>query len=198
MKAKVNSKLTFKQIQRQINDFANNKPWHLAGIGAAVFIGLYLILSFLSAAEFFPEPQKQPVQRAMVFEKGDSMMWIDMELAPVSRSIRKSFKIPGNIKGIFVIDEGKSSAQQYGVKTGDVIVSIGRKPVPSAREFIKVANRVQYSDGILLDIYRDGNQLYITIPFAYQYGPLMGPNKGSWQLGSPVVGQAFRYGPIVR
>ena len=41
-------------------------------------------------------------------------------------------------------------------------------------------------DGILLEIYRDGKKQYLTIPFEYQYGPLMGPYKGSWQMGSPV------------
>lgn len=77
-----------------------------------------------------------------------------------------------------------------------MIVSISRKPVPNAAAFIKVANKVQYYEGILLDIYRDKNTLYVTIPFQYQYGPLYGPNKGSWQLGSPILGQALPYGPV--
>ncbi|MBF0477887.1 MAG: hypothetical protein HQL26_00225 [Candidatus Omnitrophica bacterium] len=198
MKIKPKSKFTILNIQKQIMEFAKEKPWHLAGIAVAVVIVVQFVWSYLTAIEFLPEPQRAPVHRAMVIDKGDSLIWVDMEVTAVSRSIRKSFKIPSNIKGMFVIDEGKQSAQQYGVKTGDVIVSIGRRPVPTASAFVKIANNVKYSDGILLDIYRDGNQLYITIPFAYQYGPVMGPNKGSWQLGSPAVGQAIQYGPIVR
>ncbi|MBF0503618.1 MAG: hypothetical protein HQL14_00810 [Candidatus Omnitrophica bacterium] len=186
----------FEKIKVKIKDFWNKQPVLFVGLGIGAII---LFCWFLQSLEIFPEGREpRAVQRGVVIEKGDSMIWIGMEVAPVSRNIRKDFKIPGNIKGMFVIDEGKELAQKYGVKTGDVILSVSRKNVRSTHDFINVVNKVQYREGILLEIYRDGNTFYMTIPFEYQYGPLMGPNKGSWQMGSPAVGQAVQYGPIFR
>ncbi|MBF0217229.1 MAG: hypothetical protein HQL30_09590, partial [Candidatus Omnitrophica bacterium] len=59
-------------------------------------------------------------------------------------------------------------------------------------------NNAKYSGGIVFDIIRDGKTMYLTVPFEYQYGPIMGPNKGSWQLGSPLAGKAFKYGPVFK
>ncbi len=196
MSTKPITQRTLKELQKEVKDFASKKPVYFVGI---LILAVIVFFWLLSALEILPETgEPKEVTKGVVIEKGDSLMWVGMEVTPVSRSIRKDFKIPGKIKGMFIIDEGRELAQQYGVKTGDVIVAIGRKPVPTARAFVNVANRVQYSQGILLDICRDGNTFYITIPFEYQYGPLAGPNKGSWQLGSPVFGKAFQYGPIAR
>ncbi|HBR14169.1 MAG TPA: hypothetical protein DD723_01310 [Candidatus Omnitrophica bacterium] len=196
MNTKSRANPTFKKFQKQVKDFALEKPWYFAGI---VVFGIIVFFRLLSSLEILPEKQEpKEVTKGMVIEKGDSLMWVGMELAPLSRSIRKEFNIQAKIKGMFVIDEGKQLAQKYGVKTGDVIVAIGRKPVATARAFVKVANSVQYTEGILLDINRDGKTLYIAIPFEYQYGPLLGPNKGSWQLGSPFSGKVFQYGPVFK
>lgn len=176
-----------------MKDFIREKP--LASMVIVIVAGTVLF-SILSSLEILPEFPRTRKANGVVVEKGDSYDWVGMQVAPLSRSIRKEFNVPRRVKGMFVLDEGTGPAKKYGVKTGDIIVSISRKPVPNARAFINVANNVQYYEGILLDIYRDNNTLYITIPFEYQYGPLYGPNKGGWQLGSPLLGQALPYGPV--
>jgi S1-C subfamily serine protease len=185
---------TLEEVNAQVKDFARKKPLSFIIVIIAVIVVLFGLLSSL---EILPEFSRPRSGRGMVIEKGDSLDWIGMQVAPVSRNIRKEFNIPGRVKGMFVLDEGAGEAKKYGVKTGDVIVSIGRRPVPNARAFVNVANTVQYSDGILLDIYRGKDTLYITVPFEYQYGPLWGPHKGSWQLGAPLLGQKFPYGPLI-
>lgn len=187
-------KNNFHEVKGRIKDFVREKPLLSSVI---VVAGIAALFSLLSALEILPEFPRWRRARGVVVEKGDSYDWAGMQVAPLSRSIRKEFTIPGRVKGMFVIDEGNGAAKKFGVKTGDVIVSISRRATPNARAFIKVANSVQYYEGIMLDIYRDKKGLYVSIPFTYQYGPLYGPNKGSWQLGSPLVGQALPYGPIV-
>ena len=174
-------------------NFARREP--VISISIILFIGI-LICWFLNSFELWPEATEPKPTGAMMFDRGDTMAWIGMEVIPVSRSIRKDFKIPRRVKGMFVLNEGLDIAKKYGVKAGDVILSIGRKPVFDINSFVNVANNVKYMDGILLEIYRNGQKTYLTIPFEYQYGPLMGPNKGTWQMGSPVVGPAFSYGPV--
>lgn len=190
---------TAMDLKDKVMDFAKKQPVLLAGIVILVFMVLSSYVSYLRAQEILPEtPEAAAVQKPLVVKKGDTFIWIGMEVGELSKLIRKEFNIPGKIKGVFVVDEGTQLAQQHGIKAGDVIISISRKAVPTPNDFIKAANGVQYREGILLDVYRDGKSFYVTIPFAYQYGPLMGPNKKSWQLGSPVFGQAFPYGPVVR
>jgi len=180
-------------LMAHIGDFARREPIILIGILLFIAIGIsWLLTSF----ELWPEAVEPTPTGAAMFERGDPMTWIGMKVMPVDRNIRKDFKIPRRIKGIFVLDEGLDIAKKYGIKAGDVILSIGRKPVYDIKTFIDVADNVRYMDGILFEIYRGGQSTYLTIPFEYQYGPLAGPNQGTWQMGSPVWGPAFPYGPI--
>jgi hypothetical protein len=187
-------KKSFVEYKARVKDFARKEPVKFFAIVLAAILALFWLLSSL---EVFPEVPRVRLGQSMVIEQGDSLNWIGMRLVPLSRNIRKEFKIPGRIKGMFILDEGIGVARQYGVKTGDVVLSVSRKPVPNAKAFVNAANDVRYREGILMDIYRDGKSFYLTIPFKYQYGPLMGPNKGAWQLGSPLLGQALPYGPAV-
>ncbi|MBF0123460.1 MAG: PDZ domain-containing protein [Candidatus Omnitrophica bacterium] len=181
--------------------FAKKSPVYFAGTviaGILIFLGL---LGYLRAQEILPEgqePKEVAAPASSVVKKGGSMFWIGMELAPLSGTLRKDFKIDGKVKGMFVVNEGNGLGGQFGIKTGDVIVAVSRKPVPSSGDFIKMVNSVGMGDGVLLDIYRDGKNLYITVPFKYQYGPLMGSNQGKWQLGGPIFGQAVPYGKIIK
>ncbi|MBF0618643.1 MAG: PDZ domain-containing protein [Candidatus Omnitrophica bacterium] len=178
-----------------VKKFAAQKPVIFFG---AVLLAVIVLLQLLSSFGFFGEVREPKVNPAVALEKADSLMWLGMEVAPVNAVVRKEFKLPGKIKGMFVIDEGKELAFKYGIKTADVIVSISRQAVADSKSFLNAANGVQYRDGILLDVYRNGKNSYVTIPFDYQYGPLMGPYKGSWQLGSPLLGKPFGYGQVMQ
>lgn len=187
-------KQRFEDYWLKIKDFIRKNPVFSVVVALAA---LMVLIWILSSFELLPEVNRVRLPAGgVVIDQGDSLDWMGMKVVPVSRTIRAEFKVPRKIKGMFVLDEGVGIARKYGVKTGDVILSLSRKPVPDAMTFVKVANSVQYRDGILLDIYRDKKSFYLTIPFEYQYGPLMGPNKGGWQLGAPIIGQALPYGPV--
>ncbi len=186
------------KIIRQTVTFARQKPLLLAGLVVAVILLWSWSVAYLRATEFLPETAEMKAAKPPVIQKTDTLLWLGMEVAPLSSMLRQEFKIPGKVKGMFVVDQGAQEAFKYGVKTGDVLVSVNRHPVRSNREFMDAARNTRFTSGILLDIFRKNDNLYVTVPFEYQYGPLLGPNKGSWQLGSPVLGQAFQYGPVVK
>ncbi len=179
----------------RLGEFARKEPILLLGILLFIFLTVFWLLS---SFELLPEAAEKngAVNGAAAIEPGDSMNWIGMKVIPVSRGLRKDFKLSRKVKGIFVLDEGLLMAKKYGVKTGDVIVSIGRQRTVTSQDFVIAADKAQYAQGILLEIYRDKKTFYLTIPYEYQYGPLAGPNKGTWQLGAPVIGPAFPYGPV--
>lgn len=190
--------LVFKYLTQAVA-FAKKSPlYFFGGVILVIFVWSSLI-SYMRAQEILPEAaEARKPAKPLVIKKGDSLLWLGMELTELTGALRKEFNIESNIRGIFVVNEGKDLAMTYGMKTGDVIVSVSRQAVPNAREFINKANNVHFRAGILLEVYRFGQKLYVSIPFAYQYGPLAGPNKGGWQLGSPLVDQALPYGPLVR
>lgn len=126
----------------------------------------------------------------------DNIVWLGTEVAPITRDVRKEFSVPRNVKGVFVPSAGKGSAAMHGIKTGDIICGINRSQVTNPKSFIHYARSAKYFDGILLDVFRDGKRVYITIPFLYEHGPVVGPHKGHWDLGAPVYSQALPYGPL--
>lgn len=186
-----------KNFKSRFRDFAREKPLSFTILFFASAAVLFWVISSLELMPEFTRLPRLNLAKSTVIEQGDSYNWVGMQVVPLSRSIRREFKIPRRIKGMFVLNEGVGPACKYGVKTGDVIISISRRPVPDAKSFVNAADTVRYQEGILLDIYRDGKYSYLTVPFEYQYGPLWGPYKGGWQLGSPVLGQALPYGPLV-
>lgn len=157
------------------------------------FAGFLVILLCvtLNALEIMPEFhfKKSPVQ-----EQANSVLWLGMKVAPISRDIRSEFKIPAKVKGMFVSDAGLGEALKRGVTTGDVICTINGKKFKDMKSFVEVAEQSRYYDGILLDVFRNGKNVYISVPFLYAYGPVMGPNQGRWQLGSPLIKQILPYG----
>ena len=68
------------------------------------------------------------------------------------------------VKGVVITEvESDSSAESAGLKTGDVIMEINRKPVSSVKEFNHIVGELGHSEGILLLINREGNTLYMTL-----------------------------------
>ena len=173
-------------INDKVKDIVKEKPLRLGILLTVLIAGLCFVLFIL---EILPEFEKGRWRRNVVIDRGDSLIWLGMEVALLSRDIKEEFRMPKRLKGIFVLDEGWGQARKQGVRTGDVIRSINRKNVCNRRSFIKVAHNIRYYDGILLDIYRDDKNLYLTIPFAYQNGPLLGLNRDNRQIGYPLRNQ---------
>ncbi|MBF0217230.1 MAG: hypothetical protein HQL30_09595, partial [Candidatus Omnitrophica bacterium] len=117
--------INLKNFRKVTGKLAEEKPWHFAGV---VLVVILVVYALLSAMELLPErepAEKRAAAGGQVFEKGDSLDWIGMKVIPVTRSIRNEFKISGKTKGMFVVNERLGLAAKYGVKTGDVIQSIG-------------------------------------------------------------------------
>lgn len=177
-----------KKLKVHLEGWITNKRLWVIFFSAVFVLALYFVLD---ALEWMPEFQ---APKSRVVEQGDSVTWMGMKLVPLSRSLRKEFNIPSKVKGMFVANEGVGTARANGVKACDVICSINGQKLKGLRSFLGIAERTRYYDGILLDVYRDGASTFISIPFLYEYGPLFGPNKGHWQLGSPLIKQLLPYG----
>ena len=182
---RVNRNFSFDEIKKTALE--NPVKAGLIAVGAVIVI--FVVLAALGIGQEIERPEK-----AAALGADGNLLWLGMEVVDITPAERKEFKIPKNVRGVFVINEGAEEAKKFGILAGDIICSVNRKDVFSKKAFVSAAKKVQYYDGIMLDIFRDNKYLVVTIPFEYQYGPLFGPNKSHWQLGSPSAGKALPYG----
>ena len=76
---------------------------------------------------------------------------------------RKQFEVPETVKGAIVTQvEPDSAAAEAGLKPGDVIQEINRKPVKSAEEAVRMTESTT-DKATLLRIWREGGSHYVVV-----------------------------------
>jgi serine protease Do len=96
-------------------------------------------------------------------EKGKEKSWQGARMAPLTDVLAQNFRQPLDAPGVMVVDiENNSVAEEMGLQPGDVILGINQDPTPDLSTFNRVSSRVKISDGIVLDVLRQGRPLYLS------------------------------------
>jgi serine protease Do len=81
----------------------------------------------------------------------------------LDRGARQQFELPANIKGAVVTDVAPDSpAAEAGLRPGDVIQEINRKPVRNAEEAVKMTEKTE-TKTTLLRFWRNGGSHFIVV-----------------------------------
>jgi len=81
----------------------------------------------------------------------------------MDRGARQQFNLPPNVKGVVVTDvDPNSVSAEVGLRPGDVIQEINRKPVRSAEEAVKLTEHAS-DKKTLLRVWRDGGSRYLVV-----------------------------------
>jgi hypothetical protein len=88
--------------------------------------------------------------------------WGGMSVSNITPARAMEFNIPKDEQGT-VINWCEDPAYSSGVRGGDLLKAINNKKVTSVSQFLKVTKSIDISKGVLLDILRDGQPLYITL-----------------------------------
>jgi serine protease Do len=76
---------------------------------------------------------------------------------------RQQFDLPNTVKGVVVTDvDPSSAAAEAGLKPGDVIQEINRKPVKTAQEAVQLTEKAT-DKTTLLRIWRDGGSRFVVV-----------------------------------
>jgi serine protease Do len=77
--------------------------------------------------------------------------------------MRQQFELPANVKGVVVtdVDPGSPSAEA-GLRPGDVIQEINRKPVRTAEEAVRMTEKADEKTS-LLRVWRGGGSRYVVV-----------------------------------
>ena len=100
--------------------------------------------------------------RGIVHQIGDGAL-NGVTVGDLDRQARQQFDLPAGIHGVVVTDvDPNSAAAEAGLKPGDVIQEINRKPVKNAEDAVKMTEKTT-DKTTLLKVWRDGGSRYVVV-----------------------------------
>jgi serine protease Do len=102
-----------------------------------------------------PSDKKEP--------KTDQKEWLGAKVVDFRGDLAEMYQQPRDVEGVLVADiKPGSDADQLGLAVGDVIRSVNQTPTPDLGAFRKAADKVSLSQGVVLDIVRQGRPIYLS------------------------------------
>ncbi len=84
-------------------------------------------------------------------------------VSDLNSQARQQFEIPSTVKGVVVTEvEPNSAAAEAGLRPGDVILEINRKPVKTAEEAVQMTEKATDRTS-LLRVWRNGGSRYVVV-----------------------------------
>jgi serine protease Do len=97
-------------------------------------------------------------------EPGQQKGKIGLAVANLDDQARQQFNVPDNVKGV-VVEQVRpgSPAEDAGLRPGDVIMEVNRKPADSANQFIDEVHKNSDGKDMLFLVWSRGNSSYRTV-----------------------------------
>ncbi len=87
---------------------------------------------------------------------------LGMEIVELTPVLATAAGVPGSMRGLIVV-ESAAQAAAAGLMVNDVIVTINGQRVVTIDDFVKVMNKASLTNGIPLDVYRQGRQISLIL-----------------------------------
>jgi serine protease Do len=108
-------------------------------------------------------PGSEEVAKAGPQNKEDTGTLNGVGVADLDSAARQQYDLPASVKGVVITEVDPSSpAAEAGLKAGDVIQEINRKPVRTAEEAVKLTENKD-NKVTLLRVWRSGGSHYIVV-----------------------------------
>ena len=136
-------------------------------------------------------------------QKGEHITndWFAVEVSEINRNTAGEYNISSRTKGVVIVDLDGSREIFMKLREGDVITGINNRRIDSLKDFRKVSQNINPTEGVLLDIQRNGFPMYISInnagtapdrgPFEFQ-----NPHPFSMTEVAPFLGRDIHVGGI--
>jgi serine protease Do len=97
-------------------------------------------------------------------QQGRSNVLDGITVGDLDDSARTELKIPKDVKGVLVTDVTSDSVgNDVGLRKGDVILEMNRKPLASADEAVTEGNKIDKKDRVLLQVWSDSRTEYLVL-----------------------------------
>jgi len=95
--------------------------------------------------------------------KQNKKAWLGAHVSNLSPDMAESFHQPPDVQGVLVTDvDGGSQAEDVGLAPGDIVRAVNQIPTPDIHAFTKAIGNVKLSEGIVLDVLRQGRPIYLS------------------------------------
>jgi len=107
------------------------------------------------ATEASPEESVQP-EKSTVFGA--------VVIADVTDDVRTALNLPKEIQGAVIVElDSASPAAQAGLREGDVIQELNKKPVKNAKGLVAFSKKLKPNEKILMRVYSQGRSGYVAL-----------------------------------
>lgn len=86
-----------------------------------------------------------------------------VNVGDITPQVRDELKLPARIKGVIITQiDPESAAAKQGLREGDLVLELNRKPVATSDEAVRLSEQIE-GPKVLLLIWRDGRTRYLVI-----------------------------------
>lgn len=118
--------------------------------------------SFELVLKELPNDQIAKNEKANPADDTDALQGV--AVTDISPSLRQQFELPRDLKGAVVTDiDEDSAAYEAGLRPGDVIVELDRKPVGDAEDAVELSKNIKDKSSILLRVWSKGGIRFLVV-----------------------------------
>jgi serine protease Do len=118
----------------------------------------------ISVSVVLGEKPEAPVAAAAPVPEPDPDVLDGVTVADLNDATRQEFRIPSEVKGAVVTAvEPDSVAASTGIRPGDVIQEIKRRPISSADEAVKLSEELKRDKQVLLRVFSRGSSRMLVL-----------------------------------
>jgi len=142
---------------------------HLRNMVARTSVGTKALVKVIrdrKEKEIFVTLSEQPKEVAQKDEeeKESNTDSFGISVQEMTPEIAEQFDLNLKEKGVVIVQvESGSIAEEAGLREGDLVIEINRKPVSDLKSYERLFNKLKDSDAALFLINRQGNRFYITL-----------------------------------
>ncbi|HTG43527.1 MAG TPA: PDZ domain-containing protein, partial [Verrucomicrobiae bacterium] len=108
-------------------------------------------------------PQDKQLAKNSPGQSGSGDVTDGITVDELNTAARQQFTIPNQVKGALVTDvEADSPGYNAGLRPGDVILEINRKPVKNAEEAVAMTEETK-DDSVLLRVWSRGGSRFVVL-----------------------------------
>jgi serine protease Do len=94
-------------------------------------------------------------------------VWLGLDVQDLDARLQELFKVPDRVSGALVSGvRAGAAAEGVGVRRGDIVTHVEKRPVHGAREFYELLEHVTVGDEVDLDLLREGGARSVKLKAA--------------------------------
>ncbi|HVO32298.1 MAG TPA: Do family serine endopeptidase, partial [Elusimicrobiota bacterium] len=149
------------KLQNMVAQTPPKKPIRLEIIRQRKKMNLTLVLG--ERPESADTGERETAEPANPGQKGGEKQWQGARVVNLTAELADNYHQPADAQGVIVTDVASGSqGEEIGLMPGDIIRGVNQTPTPDVSAFASVTGRVKLSEGVVLDILRQGQPLYLS------------------------------------